>query len=37
MTRPIGKDVLNILIFAALLIWLMPMMISTYTLTVLVI
>ena len=37
MTRPIGKDVLNTLIFAALLIWLMPMMISTYTLTVLVI
>ena len=37
MTRPIGKDVLNILIFAALLILLMPMMISTYTLTVLVI
>lgn len=37
MTRPIGRDVLGTLGVAALLIWLMPMLISTYTLSVLVI
>lgn len=37
MTRPIGKDILGTLVFAALAIWLMPMLVSTYTLSVLVI
>ena len=37
MQNPISKDVITTLIAAALLIWLMPTLISTYTLTVLVI
>lgn len=37
MTRPLGKDMMITLVVSALLIWLMPLLISTYTLTVLVI
>jgi len=37
MGRPIGQEALIIVVVAALLIWLMPMLISSYTLTVLVI
>lgn len=37
MPRPIGQEVLITLVVAAILIWVMPMLISTYTLTVLVI
>lgn len=37
MNRPASQDVLITLVVSALLIWIMPMLISTYTLTVLVI
>lgn len=37
MTRPLGQDMMITLVVSALLIWLMPLLISTYTLTVLVI
>ncbi len=37
MERSLGKDITATLIVSALLIWLLPMMVATYTLTVLVI
>ena len=37
MQRPVAQDILTTLVVAAFLVWLTPMLISTYTLTVLVI